>query len=144
MRHVFLLHNCIQNQSHLTSVRGPISYRICFMASRSFFVLLFFSTNPFPYLFTILHKQATTLLIYDTVQLRNEENWEENKHLFNFMHHIMAKLSKYIIQSFFNWKSRYRTKKNICATLVSQWDFICIVLPVPNERKLFHLIEIIK
>ena len=29
-------------RSHLTSVRGPISYRICFMARRSFFFFSFF------------------------------------------------------------------------------------------------------
>ena len=32
-------------RSHLTSARRPISYRIRFMARRSFFVFLFFSTN---------------------------------------------------------------------------------------------------
>ena len=41
----------------------------------------------------------------------NEENCEENKHLFNFMHHITAKISKYKIRTFFSWKSGYRTKK---------------------------------
>ena len=35
-------------RSHLTSVRGPISYRIRFMTSRSFFVFYFFSTWTLP------------------------------------------------------------------------------------------------
>ena len=53
----------------------------------------------------------TILLINDTIQLPNKENLEENKHVFNFMRHIMPKLIKYIIQTFFCLKSGYWMKQ---------------------------------
>ena len=46
---------------------------------------------------------------YNTVHLwhistPNEDNLEENKRLFTFKCHIMAKFSRYIIRTFLSWK----------------------------------------
>ena len=42
--------------------------------------------------------------------------------MFNFMSNIVTKLTKYLVRTFFSWKSGSRTKNNLFSTL--EWPYL--------------------
>ena len=52
---------------------------------------------------------------------QKDYKWVENKYTFTFMHHILTKLTKCMIRTFFRWKSGYWTKIIFCNSNITSW-----------------------
>ena len=105
-------------RGHMTSARRPISYRICFMARRSFFDFYLFSTNggqalsgKFHYFFFLNPSLITLIFLmimnfFTSQKVRGHHSWEANgvsrtcrvienrRHIFGESFDLITKLVK--------------------------------------------------